>query len=129
MYALTQLFVLGSELHHAHACRAGLETKLACKVDRSCIETIRTNRPDLPLLGNIYDYTCSEIKKAAGLRKNQRPLLISGGAPCQTFSTAGKRGSINDPRGNLLMYFIDLAMEIQPTLAALRKKRDSEIWY
>ena len=102
---------------------AGLETKLACEVDKSCLQTIRSNRPDLPLFGDIYDHTCSEIKKAAGLRKNQRPLLITGGPPCQSFSTAGKRGSINDPRGNLLLYFIDLAMQIQPNYLVLENVR------
>jgi DNA (cytosine-5)-methyltransferase 1 len=49
-----------------------------------------------------------------------RPLLpgevdlLTGGPPCQPFSTAGKRGSVMDPRGSLFMDFIRIVQEIQP---------------
>jgi DNA (cytosine-5)-methyltransferase 1 len=40
--------------------------------------------------------------------------LVTGGPPCQPFSTAGKRGSIMDPSGSLFMDFIHIVKEVQP---------------
>lgn len=35
--------------------------------------------------------------------------VLCGGSPCQSFSFAGKRGSLADARGNLTLAFVDLA--------------------
>ncbi len=40
--------------------------------------------------------------------------MICGGPPCQSFSTAGKRLGINDPRGSLFMDFIRMIDYIRP---------------
>ncbi len=40
--------------------------------------------------------------------------LVTGGPPCQLFSTAGKRGSVMDPSGSLFMDFIRIVKEVQP---------------
>ena len=40
--------------------------------------------------------------------------LIVGGTPCQSFSVAGKRGGLDDPRGNLAIEFCKLADRIKP---------------
>jgi DNA (cytosine-5)-methyltransferase 1 len=40
--------------------------------------------------------------------------LVTGGPPCQPFSTAGKRASVMDRRGSLFMDFIRIVKEIQP---------------
>ncbi|MEQ8537813.1 MAG: DNA cytosine methyltransferase [Coleofasciculus sp. D1-CHI-01] len=37
-----------------------------------------------------------------------------GGAPCQPFSTAGKRASVLDPCGSLFMEFVRVVRDIQP---------------
>ena len=40
--------------------------------------------------------------------------LLVGGTPCQSFSVAGLRAGLNDPRGNLMLEFGALAERLQP---------------
>jgi DNA (cytosine-5)-methyltransferase 1 len=40
--------------------------------------------------------------------------LLVGGTPCQSFSVAGLRAGLNDPRGNLMLEFGALAKRLQP---------------
>jgi DNA (cytosine-5)-methyltransferase 1 len=40
--------------------------------------------------------------------------LLIGGTPCQSFSQAGKRAGLNDPRGQLMLSFLDLAEKLKP---------------
>jgi DNA (cytosine-5)-methyltransferase 1 len=40
--------------------------------------------------------------------------LLVGGTPCQSFSVAGLRGGLADPRGNLALRFVQLAAVLQP---------------
>ena len=41
-------------------------------------------------------------------------FLVCGGPPCQSFSTAGRRQSIGDPRGSLFRDFVRFIEEICP---------------
>ena len=40
--------------------------------------------------------------------------LLAGGTPCQSFSVAGKRAGVDDPRGNLTIEFARLAGRLRP---------------
>ncbi|MDQ2835159.1 MAG: DNA cytosine methyltransferase [Acidobacteriota bacterium] len=40
--------------------------------------------------------------------------LLAGGTPCQSFSIAGKRAGLDDPRGNLTIEFTRLAGRLRP---------------
>ncbi len=40
--------------------------------------------------------------------------LLAGGIPCQSFSVAGKRAGLDDPRGNLTIEFARLAGRLRP---------------
>jgi DNA (cytosine-5)-methyltransferase 1 len=40
--------------------------------------------------------------------------LLAGGTPCQSFSVAGKRAGLDDPRGNLTIEFARLADRVRP---------------
>lgn len=40
--------------------------------------------------------------------------LLVGGTPCQSFSVAGKRLGLDDPRGNLTLEFLALARRLRP---------------
>jgi DNA (cytosine-5)-methyltransferase 1 len=94
--------------------RAGFRTRLALEINKAAVETIRLNRPKLPVIdGSIQEVTTEDILNRAGLRKSE-VALISAGPCCQSFSTAGKRGSVLDERGNLFRDFCRVVREIRP---------------
>ena len=41
--------------------------------------------------------------------------LLVGGTPCQSFSVAGLRGGLADPRGNLALRFVQLVGVLRPS--------------
>ena len=87
---------------------AGIDHLLFCEIDKFASSTIKLNNPDVPLIQNILDFDAVEIRKIAGLTSEENIDLIVGGPPCQAFSTAGKRASFQDPRGNVFLHFIDI---------------------
>lgn len=52
------------------------------------------------------------------------PRVLVGGTPCQSFSVAGKRGSLGDPRGNLSLSFVRLAHALADALAGAERTAD-----
>ena len=103
--------------------KAGLHVLLACEVDKACRKTIAANRPDLALLGDVSDYSASDIRAAAGLCETDEIDVIVGGPPCQAFSTAGARRGFKDERGNVFLKYIDLITELRPKYAVIENVR------
>lgn len=94
--------------------KAGFKTILACEVDKSARKTIKANKPDIALIGDIRDYSPQDIMEHAGLKLGDEVDLIMGGPPCQAFSTAGKRQGLEDERGNVFLKYLDTIFEIKP---------------
>lgn len=93
---------------------AGIEVAACVEVDGPSCRTIRTNRPDIPLVeGDIRRLEPQSILDLAGLEKGE-VFLVSGGPPCQAFSTAGRRGSFGDPRGSLFADFVRFVGHVRP---------------
>lgn len=63
--------------------------------------------PDVPNLG---DMTTLPARIASG--EVDAPDVFCGGTPCQAFSVAGLRKSLDDARGNLSLTFCEIADEI-----------------
>lgn len=63
--------------------------------------------PDVPNLG---DMTALPERIAAG--EIEAPDILCGGTPCQAFSVAGLRRSLDDARGNLSLTFCEIANAI-----------------
>ncbi len=63
---------------------------------------------DVPNLGDM-----NEIKDA------ERADLIMAGTPCQSFSIAGLRKGMDDPRGNLTLVFLGLVEKLRPRWVVL----------
>ncbi|MDD4915429.1 MAG: DNA cytosine methyltransferase [Methylococcales bacterium] len=103
--------------------QAGISMLLACEIDKACRRTIATNRPDLALLGDIWDYSANDIRQAAGLDVDDEIDVIAGGPPCQAFSTAGARRGFKDERGNALLKYIDLILALRPCYAVIENVR------
>lgn len=64
----------------------------------------------------------SEVLSAVGLRPGELDILV-GGPPCQSFSTAGRRGSTQDPRGTLLWDFLRFVEFMQPKMFLMENVR------
>tara|TARA_Y100000310_G_scaffold255960_1_gene263620 strand:+ start:3668 stop:4822 length:1155 start_codon:yes stop_codon:yes gene_type:complete len=97
---------------------AGFQTQVCVENNKFCQQTIQSNRSwlrnrDLPVLDDITEISPKEILKVAGL-KPKEVTLVSGGPPCQSFSTAGRRNSIGDPRGSLFRNFIEVINVVKP---------------
>lgn len=102
---------------------AGIHASLACEFDKWCQQTIRANRPSVPLIGDLTEFDAESIRKAAGLGKRSVIDLVHGGPPCQAFSTAGGRRGFEDERGNVFLYFIKVATELNPRFLVLENVR------
>ena len=63
--------------------------------------------PHVPNVGDVTKHEWSQYKGKCE--------LIVGGSPCQSFSVAGKRLGLDDPRGNLALHFLRVVKEVQPT--------------
>lgn len=103
--------------------RAGIDVLLACEFDKACRKTIVANRPDIALLGDVWDYSGKQIREAAGLAPQEKVDIVVGGPPCQAFSTAGTRRGFNDDRGNALIRYLELIDELQPDYAVIENVR------
>lgn len=63
--------------------------------------------PDVPDLGDVTKVNWNEYEGKAD--------VVVGGSPCQSFSVAGKRLGMDDPRGNLALHFLGAVKAIKPT--------------
>jgi len=104
---------------------------LAC-VERvpAFAETIRRNR-DAGFTGSrelkVYEADVRSLDARAvlddlGLRPGEVDLL-AGGPPCQSFSTTGRRGTVQDPRGTLLWQFLRFVEHMQPKMFLMENVR------
>ncbi len=94
---------------------------VACvELDHAACETIRFNQSKgrLPSSLRLYEGDITELDPLNLLRDLRLDPgeidVIAGGPPCQSFSTAGKRGTVQDVRGTLLWQFLKFVQEIQP---------------
>lgn len=103
---------------------------LACiEKEHEFCETIRINQRNghLPsglkvVEGDINDIDPCELLNSLGLKPGEVDLIV-GGPPCQSFSTAGKRKSTQDPRGTLLWQFLRFVKVIQPRFFLMENVR------
>ena len=107
--------------------RAGFTTLVAVEKDRYARETLQANResfsfPRFNLFEDVNDLTGEDILTVAGVQRGGLDLL-SGGPPCQPFSTAGHRLSIVDPRGSLFGRYLKLVGELEPRFFVLENVR------
>ena len=63
--------------------------------------------PDVPNLGDMTTIAARVLS-----RDVPAPDVLCGGTPCQAFSVAGLRKSLDDERGNLTLKFVELANAI-----------------
>jgi DNA (cytosine-5)-methyltransferase 1 len=76
--------------------------------------------PDVPNLGDM-----TTIARRVLTGEVEAPDILCGGTPCQAFSVAGLRNSLDDARGNLTLKFVELADAID--FSRPRRKTDPAI--
>ena len=62
--------------------------------------------PQVTNFGDMTKYKEWEIDRTIG--------LLVGGTPCQSFSVAGLRKGLDDPRGNLMLTYLAIARKFKP---------------
>lgn len=96
--------------------QAGFEHIGLIEKDRDAAKTLIANRPNWNVLcGDVKDYAESNLEKLFKIGKGELDLL-SGGAPCQSFSTVGKKMGLDDTRGTLFFYYAIFLTKLQPRL-------------
>jgi DNA (cytosine-5)-methyltransferase 1 len=110
--------------------RTGRYELLAClEKEKSFCDTIRANHnagrlpKDLRVYeGSITEYDPIKIMDDCGLKPGDLDVLV-GGPPCQSFSTAGRRGTIQDPRGTLMWDYLRFIDAMRPKFFIMENVR------
>ena len=96
--------------------KAGFHTLGLVEVDKNASDTLRKNRPEWRVINDdIANVSCLDLQAYFGLKKGELDLL-SGGAPCQSFSYAGKRLGLEDARGTLFYHYAKFLEQLQPKM-------------
>lgn len=84
----------------------GWKPSFFSEIDNFPRAVLQHHYPDVPLHGDFTTIQDGDYE----------PInLLVGGTPCQSFSVAGLRKGLDDPRGNLMLGFGALAKRLRPT--------------
>lgn len=86
-------------------------------IDPFATAVLQHRFPDIPNVGDMskVDWkNWTNYTKGRPHESESRCDLVVGGSPCQAFSTAGLRKSLDDPRGNLTLEFMRGIRDIAP---------------
>jgi len=108
--------------------RAGFEVRVCVEIADYCQRTLDLNRhklrwgEHLKVFGDIHEVTALQLLRAARLSPGEA-FLVAGGPPCQAFSTAGRRQSVQDPRGSLFYQYVAMVKQIRPRFFVMENVR------
>jgi DNA (cytosine-5)-methyltransferase 1 len=86
----------------------GWEPQWFSEIEQFPSEVLKYRFPHVPNLGDMTRINQNPIA-------DERPIdLLVGGTPCQSFSVAGLRKGLADPRGNLMLTFLSIADKFRP---------------
>ena len=94
--------------------KAGFETIGLIEFDKDAANTLKKNRPAWNVINDdIANISVLDLESFFNIEKGELDLL-SGGAPCQAFSYAGKRLGLDDARGTLFYHYALFLQKLQP---------------
>ena len=86
------------------------------EINKYASDTLKLNRPDWNILcEDIENVATKDLEKEFNIKKCELDLL-SGGAPCQSFSYAGKRLGLEDVRGTMFYHYATFLKKLQPKM-------------
>ena len=96
--------------------KAGFNTIGLIEFDKDAADTLKKNRPNWNVINDdIANISCLDLEEYFSIKKGELDLL-SGGAPCQAFSYAGKRLGLEDARGTLFYHYALFLKKLQPKM-------------
>lgn len=94
--------------------KAGFNTIGLIEFDEDAANTLKKNRPGWNVINDdIANISTQDLETYFNIKKGELDLL-SGGAPCQAFSYAGKRLGLEDARGTLFYHYAVFLHKLQP---------------
>lgn len=93
------------------------------EIEKFPCQLLAHHYPDVP---NHGDMTLLPEKILKG--ELEAPEMLVGGTPCQAFSVAGKRLSLEDMRGNLTLTFTEIANAIDSVRTSAGKQPSIVFW-
>jgi DNA (cytosine-5)-methyltransferase 1 len=130
MFTSISLFsgAMGLDLGLEHTGR--FKILASVEKERAFCDTIRLNRDKGRLVnremkiveGDISKLDPMQVLDSVGLKPGELDLLC-GGPPCQSFSTAGSRGTVQDHRGTMLWHFLRFVEVMRPKFFLMENVR------
>jgi DNA (cytosine-5)-methyltransferase 1 len=87
----------------------GWEPLAFAEIDKFPAAVLAHRYPGVPNMGDVTSADWTKFKHA-----NKPVDVVVFGSPCQSFSVAGKRLGLDDPRGNLALYALGVVRTLQP---------------
>jgi DNA (cytosine-5)-methyltransferase 1 len=84
----------------------GFEPVAFSEIEKFPSQVLQHHYPHVPNLGDMTNYKEWNIEQSIN--------ILVGGTPCQSFSVAGLRKGLDDPRGNLALVYLGLAEKFKP---------------
>lgn len=84
----------------------GWKSIFFAEIEKFQSKVLAHHYPDVPNLGDMNLINGSNYAGAID--------VLMGGTPCQSFSVAGLRAGISDPRGGLALRFLEIARDARP---------------
>lgn len=96
--------------------QAGFDHIGLIEFDKEAAETLKKNRPGWNILNeDVAEVAKRDLEKEFNVKKGELDLL-SGGAPCQSFSYAGKKLGLEDTRGTMFYHYATFLHKLQPKM-------------
>jgi DNA (cytosine-5)-methyltransferase 1 len=85
----------------------GFEFVFCAEIEPFPCSVLKQHYPHVPNYGDMTKFN--------DWPDHERIDILAGGTPCQSFSVAGLRGGLADPRGNLALTFLAIVRKYRPT--------------
>jgi DNA (cytosine-5)-methyltransferase 1 len=84
----------------------GWKPEAFSEIEKFPSQVLNHHYPDVPNLGDMTKYKEWKL--------NESIDILVGGTPCQSFSIAGLRQGLQDPRGNLMLTYLGILDKFRP---------------